>query len=150
MQLSREDEMAIRAHLSEYLDSVNSHQRDAATARLTAAAHLRNLINSNFHEPENSIFVGAAGTSVGNAEIAQRFADMYSGRFKDAKITMRIMSITPISQGVAVAGGNCIAAGIKRLNGEPVPDLESNSVFTLVKTDGAWKIAAQAVVNKTA
>jgi len=144
MELSKSADAAIRKHVEGYLASFNDHKREAgheAVAKVVASA---------FVEKPAPMFIGAAGVSVGQKAIAERFAKQASTRFKDAKISLRINSLTPVGTDVVMVGTSCLAAGIRRLNGDPVPDLKSNSLLTVVKDGSGWKIATHTVVNETA
>src|ERR1700733_1769206 len=139
MELSKSADAAIRKHVEGYLASFNDHKREAgheAVAKVVASA---------FVEKPAPMFIGAAGVSVGQKAIAERFAKQASTRFKDAK-----NSLPPVGTDVVMVGTSCLAAGIRRLNGDPVPDLKSNSLLTVVKDGSGWKIATHTVVNETA
>jgi uncharacterized protein (TIGR02246 family) len=100
------------------------------------------------HFASESVFVGGAGATIGQSNIAKRYQFMYSGRFKGATNNLKLTHISMPTSDVALVVAACVAANVAKTSGEIVPDIKSNVVTTLVKLDGAWQILSQAVVNE--
>lgn len=138
------EQKAALAHVNTFVDALNTK------GKAMAAHDFEKLITSAFDTTSPAMFIGAAGASHGTAEIAKRFHTMFTTRFKNAKITMKVTGVTMHAPNVAAVGGACLVQDIMTLAGNPVPDLRSNSVTTLMNKNGKWVITSLAIVNETA
>jgi uncharacterized protein (TIGR02246 family) len=109
---------------------------------------MRDVKHVATHFTNDAVFVGGGGATIGRANIAKRYEFMYSGRFKNAKNSFEVTHVQMPAPNMAVVTAACVARLATRDNGDPLPDIKSNVVTTLIKGDGGWQIAAQAVVNE--
>ncbi len=119
----------------------------------TIGKHLdqKNVKGLTTHFASDAVFVAGAGATVGKHAIAKRYDLMYGGRFKNAQnVINEVLHVQTPHPNVAIVTASCVARGIMREQGDPVPDLKSNVVTMMVKTGANWEIVAQAVVNESA
>jgi len=143
MPLSHSDNDAIRQVVNQYTASVSDPKHKASGQ--SVASYATHAVASAFADTDKSIFVGPAGISVGHDAIGTRLAEMQADRFADAQFHTHIDNVQQVASDVAIVAAKSTINGVKRKSGEKLPPLESNSLLTLIKKDGAWKIAAHAV-----
>jgi uncharacterized protein (TIGR02246 family) len=86
------------------------------------------------------------GKVVGRSAMEKEFAANFAGPWKGAKIKINVGAIDAVSPEIAVNEGTWEVTGAMTPDGKPAPPLKGSYLNTIVKKNGAWVIASNAVI----
>lgn len=119
------DEAAIRHVVERYNDAFNHHDAQAVAALYAPDADFTNMYGGSQH---------------GRPAIEKFYANLFSGRLKEAHSEDTVKSVRMLDPGLAVMDANWEMSGTISPNGKPSPVRKGMLTWVMARRGGTWYI----------